>query len=56
MLEKMDLQDVLIVRNVYEDAERAKNKKAPLGTDITIENYTNDNISAFDVISPVINI
>ena len=50
MLEKMDLQDVLIVRNVYEDAERAKNKKAPLGTDITIENYTNDNISAFDVI------
>lgn len=46
----MDLQDVLIVRNVYEDAEKAKNKKAPLGTDITIENYTNDNISAFDVI------
>ena len=31
--------DVLSVRNVYENAERAKDKKAALGADITIENF-----------------
>ena len=30
--------DVLSVRNVYEDALRAKDKKAAIGADVTIEN------------------
>ena len=31
--------DVLVVRNVTHDAEKAKDKKAALGTDIVIENF-----------------
>ena len=46
----MVLMDVLNVRNVYEDAERAVNKKAALGADITIENFTNETVNALDMI------
>ena len=42
--------DVLNVRNVYEDAERAKNKKAAIGADVTIENFTDETVNALDVI------
>ena len=46
----MDLKDVLVVRNVLNDAEKAKNKKAPLGTDVTIANYSKEDISVYDAI------
>lgn len=46
----MVLMDVLSVRNVYEDAERAINKKAAIGADITIENFTDETINAIDMI------
>ena len=36
--------DVLSVRNVYEDAEKAKDKKAPIGADVTIENFTDEDV------------
>ena len=42
--------DVLSVRNVYEDAERAKDKKAALGADITIENFTDETVNAIDML------
>ena len=42
--------DVLSVRNVYEDAERAKDKKAALGVDVTIENFSDETINAIDMI------
>ena len=42
--------DVLSVRNVYEDAERAKDKKAPIGADVTIENFTDETVNALDMI------
>ena len=38
------------MRNVYEDAERAKDKKAPIGADVTIENFTDETINAIDMI------
>ena len=38
------------MRNVYEDAERAINKKAAIGADITIENLTDETINAIDMI------
>ena len=46
----MVLMDVLSVRNVYNDAERAKDKKAALGADITIENFSDETVSALDMI------
>ena len=46
----MVLMDVLSVRNVYEDAERAKDKKAPIGADVTIENFTDETVNALDMI------
>ena len=46
----MVLMDVLNVRNVYSDAERAKDKKAALGADITIENFTDETVNALDMI------
>ena len=46
----MVLMDVLNVRNVYNDAERAKDKKAALGADITIENFTDETVNALDMI------
>ncbi|MCQ2976651.1 MAG: SufD family Fe-S cluster assembly protein [archaeon] len=39
-----------MVRNVAQDAAKAKNKKAALGTDVVIENFTQEDINAFDVI------
>ncbi len=42
--------DVLSVRNVYNDAERAKDKKAALGADITIENFSDETVNALDMI------
>ena len=42
--------DVLSVRNVSENAERAINKKAAIGADITIENFTDETINAIDMI------
>ena len=42
--------DVLSVRNVLHDAEKAKDKKAPLGVDVTIENFTDEAIDAKDII------
>ena len=42
--------DVLNVRNVYEDAERAKNKKAAIGADVTIENFTDETVNALEKI------
>lgn len=38
------------MRNVYEDAERAINKKAAIGADITIENFTDETINVMDMI------
>lgn len=38
------------MRNVYDDAERAINKKAAIGADITIENFTDETINAIDMI------
>ena len=46
----MVLQDVLSVRNVYEDAQKAKHKKAALGTNITIENFSSEEVIAIDEI------
>ena len=42
--------DVLSVRNVYEDAERAKDKKAAIGADVTIENFSDETVNALDMI------
>ena len=42
--------DVLSVRNVYEDAERAKDKKAAIGADVTIENFTDEAVNAMDLL------
>lgn len=42
--------DVLIVRNVLQDAEKAKDKKAPLGVDVTIENFTDEDKFAYELI------
>ena len=41
---------MLVVQNVTHDAEKAKDKKAALGTDVVIENFTTEDINAFDVI------
>ena len=38
------------MQNVTHDAEKAKDKKAALGTDVVIENFTTEDINAFDVI------
>ena len=42
--------DVLSVRNVYEAAEKAINKKAAIGADVTIENFTDETVNALDMI------
>ena len=42
--------DVLNVRNVYDDAERAINKKAAIGADVTIENFSDETVNALDMI------
>lgn len=42
--------DVLNVRNVLHDAEKAKDKEAPIGVDVTIENFTDEDINALDVL------
>lgn len=41
---------MLSVRNVLHDAEKAKDKKAPLGVDITIENFTDEDIDAKEIL------
>ena len=46
----MVLMDVLSVRNVYSDAEKAKDKKAALGVDIELENFTDEPLNALDLI------
>lgn len=46
----MVLMDVLSVRNVYSDAEKAINKKAAIGADITIENFTDEDVNALDLL------
>lgn len=46
----MVLMDVLSVRNVLHDAEKAKDKKAPMGVDVTIENFTDEDLNALDVL------
>ena len=38
------------MRNVAQDAAKAKDKKAALGTDIVIENFSKEDINAFDVL------
>ena len=42
--------DVLSVRNVRHDAEKAKDKKAPIGVDVTIENFTDEDVNALDLL------
>lgn len=42
--------DVLSVRNVLHDAEKAKDKKAPLGVDVTIENFTDEEVDAKEIL------
>ena len=44
---------MLIVRNVAQDAAKAKDKKAALGTDIVIENFSKEDINAFDVLDDI---
>jgi ABC-type transport system involved in Fe-S cluster assembly, permease component len=46
----MVLMDVLSVRNVYEAAEKAINKKAAIGADVTIENFSDETVNALDMI------
>ncbi len=41
------------MRNVAQDAAKAKNKKAALGTDIVIENFSKEDINAFDVLDDI---
>ena len=41
------------MRNVTRDAERAKNKKAPVGKDITIENFTKEDKSAHELLDSI---
>ena len=50
ILEKTVLMDVLSVRDVLHDAEKAKDKKAPLGVDVTIENFTDEPIDAKEIL------
>lgn len=38
------------MRNVAQDAEKAKDKKAQLGKDITIENFTEEDVNALDLL------
>lgn len=38
------------MRNVLHDAEKAKDKKAPLGVDVTIENFTDEDVNALDLL------
>ena len=45
---------MLVVQNVTHEAEKAKDKKAALGTDVVIENFTTEDINAFDVIDDFI--
>lgn len=45
--------DVLVVRNVTHDARKAKDKKAALGTDIVIENFSKEEVNAFDVLDDI---
>ena len=45
--------DVLVVRNVTNDALKAKDKKAALGTDIVIENFSKEDVNAFDVLDDI---
>ena len=40
---------MLNVRNVLNDAERAKDKKAPIGVDVTIENFSDEIIDGIDL-------
>lgn len=42
--------DVLIVRNVLQNARKAKDKKAALGVDVTIENFTDEDKFAYELI------
>jgi len=44
---------VLNVRNVVRDAEKAKDKKAAIGQDITIENFTKEDKSAHELIDEI---
>ena len=41
---------MLNVRNVLNDAERAKDKKAPIGVDVTIENFSDEIIDGIDLL------
>ena len=41
---------MLNVRNVSQKAAKAKDKKAAIGTDVTIENYSEETMDAYDVI------
>ena len=41
---------MLNVRDVSQKAAKAKDKKAPIGTDITIENYSEETIDAHDIV------
>ena len=38
------------MRNVLNDAERAKDKKAPIGVDVTIENFSDEIIDGIDLL------
>ncbi len=38
------------MRNILHDAEKAKDKKAPMGVDVTIENFTDEDLNALDVL------
>jgi len=44
---------VLVVQNVEHDALKAKDKKAALGTDIVIENFSKEEVNAFDVLDDI---
>ena len=44
---------MLNVRNVVRDAEKAKDKKAAIGQDITIENFTKEDKSAHELIDEI---
>ena len=44
---------MLVVQNVANDALRAKDKKAALGTDVVIENFTKEDVNVFDVLDDI---
>ena len=44
---------MLVVQNVGHDAEKARNKKAALGTDVVIENFSKEDVNVYDALDDI---